>query len=339
MSAPASTPERILFVELLGGIGDLLIALPAIGSLARSRPLAELDVLTFEPGAQLLLGHPDVRRVTSPEELLGVRDAPGAVARLLDEERYDLVVSDTRYGGIPELIERNAPRAVTDLWRGPRPDQRVGDRFLEILVAEGLVDPRCSTTPPRLEIAEAGAELAAPEGTGPLVFLVPEAGEELKRWPLERFAAVGRELARRHDARVLIPSVGDVSGTARLVAAIGEPALALPPTSLRGFASCLRRAHLVISGDTGPGHLAAAVGVPTLTLFGPTWHERYRPAEPNLALQGDPGCPERVVGNFTVQRCWQDGHCPYEWANCTEDLGVDEVVEAAGELLSHGRQR
>ena len=334
MNVPAAPPERILFVELLGGIGDLLIALPAIEALARSRPGAHLDVLTFEPGAGLLGGHPAEGRVWPPEELLDRRDARGAAERLLREERYDLVVSDTRYDGIGALIETHAARAVTDLWRGPPRNQRVSDRFLEVLVDEGLVDP-ATIAPPRLELDDAptGTELGDGDG-GPIVFLVPEAGERLKRWPLERFAEVGRDLGKRHQVRVLVPTGGDPQLSHQLADAVGDAARSLPPTPLDGLAAWFRRGDLAITADTGPAHLAAAVGLPTVTVFGPTWHQRYRPAGPNRSLQGYLHCPERIVENFTVQRCWSDGHCPYSWQTCTEDITVAEVVEAASELLS-----
>ena len=334
MSIAASRAARILFIEFLGGIGDLVMALPAIEALARSHPSSEVDVLTFEPGAALLADHPAVARVRTPREILGRRDAPGAVEWVLGEVAYDVVVSDTRYEGIPELIEGSAPRSVTDLWRGPESDRRVGDRFLEILADEGLVDPAV-IAPPRLVVDEQAIDPTILCVDRPLAFLLPEAGAPLKRWPLERFAEVGRGLWKRHHAQVLVASGGDPDTSRELAEAIGDGARPLPPTTLPGLAAWLRRGDLAISADTGPAHVAAAVGLPTITLFGPTWSGRYRPAEPNIALQGYPGCPERAPGNFTEQRCWQDGRCPFEtWRSCTEDVTVDDVMEASAGLLS-----
>ena len=101
----------------------------------------------YEPGAQLL---------RHDRHLDAVHVAPAgrarqAVERLLDREDHDLVVSTSDFDGIGALIATMAPRSVADLWRDPPPDAPVGARFVEILVAEGLVRtprpwvPRAST--------------------------------------------------------------------------------------------------------------------------------------------------------------------------------------------------
>ncbi|MCM3926497.1 lipopolysaccharide heptosyltransferase family protein, partial [Frankia sp. AiPs1] len=140
--APSGGPEigEILFVELLGGIGDLLIALPAIHLLADSHPDARLRVLTFTPADELLHGDPRVA------EILPLTDhgAPAVHAAVRDAmtRRPDLVVTTTRHSDVPATIESGRPRfAVTDLWRGPGPHEPIGDRYVRLLAADGWLRP------------------------------------------------------------------------------------------------------------------------------------------------------------------------------------------------------
>src|ERR687893_1732517 len=98
--------REILFVELLGGLGDVLTSLAAVQALARSYPEARLTVLTFPPGGELLEGDPLIYEVVhAPRpDPVHPRSAREAVEELLAQRRWDLVVSDTSYDGIDDLI-------------------------------------------------------------------------------------------------------------------------------------------------------------------------------------------------------------------------------------------
>src|SRR5919112_6313804 len=120
----AISVREILFVELLGGLGDVLISLGAIQALARSYPEARLTVLTFLPGGALLEDDPLIHEVVyapnpDPTRPHCVREA---VEGLLARSNWDLVVSDTSYDGIDVLIRNcGAPITVDNLWRGAPP--------------------------------------------------------------------------------------------------------------------------------------------------------------------------------------------------------------------------
>jgi ADP-heptose:LPS heptosyltransferase len=107
----------------------------------------------------------------------------------------------------------------------------------------------------------------------------------------------------------------------------------LPPTDLRGlaarFAALGERGGVVVGGDTGPVRVAAAVGAPTVALFGPTLAARYG-LEEGRNLQGFPGCPHRRPTAITEQVCWWDAGCPLSDSGpaCLEDLPVAEVADA-----------
>jgi ADP-heptose:LPS heptosyltransferase len=111
-----------------------------------------------------------------------------------------------------------------------------------------------------------------------LVALNPGAGLPDKRWPVGHFRALAERLAVEAQARSLILWGPEESSLAREIATslAGRPLLA-PPTDLHELAALLRRVSLMVAGDTGPLHLAAAVGAPTLGLFGPTRAARNGP--------------------------------------------------------------
>jgi ADP-heptose:LPS heptosyltransferase len=327
--------SSILFVELLSGIGDLIIALPAIQALGRSHPDAELTLLTYAPGGDLLREDPLVDRVVY---------APARPRQALDDllarQRFDLLVSDARFDGIHEAIDGcGARRTVTNLWRVPPPDRRIGDRFLDILLGEQLI-AATAVAPARLHVTPGERAWAASklDNRRPLVFLVPDAGMPIKRWPSDRHIAVGRALRRDAGAAVVIVG-SDQERSAAIARAIGSDARVWPRGELRQLAAAMSCADLVIAPDTGPAHMAAALGVPTITLFGPSWHERYGQPGPHLNLQGYPGCPERSIADFTQQRCWYAGLCPIApWSTCLEDISPQEVVAAALALLGANRE-
>ncbi|MDP8957917.1 MAG: glycosyltransferase family 9 protein [Actinomycetota bacterium] len=326
-------PRSILFVELLGGFGDLVIALPAIQALARSHPQARLDVATFRPGAELVAHDPLVHHVLAPRPKAHLQDWLG---RVLREAHYDLVVSDTMYDGIPHVIEERVSLAVTDLWRGPGPEERVGERFVRILLQDGLIDSR-TLPPPSLHLPgwsrrRAGRRL--PRGR-PLVVLFPEAGMKIKSWPLSRFVALGRRLEEGWAASILVAVGSDQALALRLAEQLSSSTRIWPRGSLILLAATLSHADLVVAADTGPAHLAAALGVPTVTLFGPSWAGRYGHGDGHADLQGFPDCPLRVPDDFTVQPCWYSGECPLDvWGSCTEGIAPEQVEASAGRLLA-----
>ena len=330
---------EILFVELLGGLGDTLIGLGAIQALARSHPDARLTVLTFPPGGELLGGDPLIDEVVhAPRpDPVHPRSTREAVEELLAQRRWDFVVSDTSYDGIDDLISSfEGLRTVTNLWRSPPPDERVGERFLRLLLAEGLIEPD-AVSPPRLHLFPEERAVAAERLAGarrPLAFLVPDAGMDVKRWPEESWASLGRALRDRYGADVVVPVGSDPEQADRVAGLVRGRVW--PRGTLRELAAALSCSDLAVGADTGPVRIAAALGVPTVTLFGPSWHGRYGQPPPHVNFQGHPGCPQRVVSDFTQQPCWYQGTCTlegYAWHSCLEDISVGDVLAAVAPFL------
>lgn len=333
------TIHQILFVELLGGIGDLLMALPAIHALGRSHPDARLTVLTFAPGSELLQHDPLVHRVI----VVPRGEARSMLDALLAQESFDLVVSDTNYDGIADAIHAYQQRSptdpvvVTNLWRSPPHDQRISERFLTLLLADGVIRLGAVTwDQPQLYLTateRAIARHALGAAYRPLVVLCPDAGMAIKRWSSQHFITLGKALQQDFGATVIIPVGSDLEQAWAIANGIGGTAQIWQSGSLRQLATMMAEADLAIAADTGPARIAAALQIPTITLFGPSWHGRYGQPEPHLNVQGFPECPERNIGNFTEQACWYSGTCPFEWNTCLDDISPEIVFELAASIL------
>ena len=235
-------------------------------------------------------------------------DMAGGGKLLTDRVAYDpaahVAVNTAR------LVERafDAPtRAATDM---PHPTLKVPD------------DAR----------RQAAALLGPAKASGTLVGLQPGAGRSIKEWDPIRLAEVGRQLAREADVTlVLLGSVGDQT-------LLGAVARALPPdvrvvqvppaVDLVVLAAILERLALFITGDTGPMHMAAAVGTPVVAIFGPSLPSRYAPlVEPSRIVRVDLPCSP--CNRLRHPPAWCVGHVP----DCLTGVHVADVLTAARDLL------
>jgi len=165
---------------------------------------------------------------------------------------------------------------------------------------------------------------------GSLGFIVlnPGAAWPNKRWPPERFGALAAALRDRTGLRSLVtwgPSERELAN-AVVSASAGAASLA-PATSVSDLAVLMREAALVVSGDTGPLHIAAAMGTPLVGLYGPTWPERNGPWDPK----------DVVISRANTCVCHHKRQC-LRGAPCINEITLDEVVAASEQRLSHLRQ-
>lgn len=250
--------QKILFIELLGGIGDIVIALSAIHALALTYPEAELTVLTFRPGNELLKSDPLIQRVLCAES----GNAKQSVIELLTRETFDLIVSDTNYEDIDKVIfKSSASQKVTNLWRQPPPNERVGDRFVKILQVEGLIGAD-AVKPTQLYLTYEEINKAQEQFLNiprPLVFLCPDAGMSIKRWADINFITLGQILQQRWNATVVVPVGSNEQQALAIAKGIGGEAQVFPRGKLRDFAATLACGDLVIASDTGPARIAACI--------------------------------------------------------------------------------
>ncbi len=156
--------------------------------------------------------------------------------------------------------------------------------------------------------------------------LNPGGNNAAKRWPAERFAAVADHLWRVHGVRCLVNgSPGEselvssiVSACAPESGAVAMPGLGVTLASLKGV---VRRARVMVTNDTGPRHIAAAFGVPVVSLFGPTDHRWTTIPAREVILTADPTLPEEEVADDHPERCR------------IERIGVGEVIAAVDRVV------
>lgn len=180
------------------------------------------------------------------------------------------------------------------------------------LPVDAQAEEACEATLERADLGEEG-----------FVMLAPGAGWGAKQWPAERFGAVAAELGR-HGLRVVVNAVSAEDATARDVVRASDGAAVAVPCDLPQLMALTRRASLIIAGDTGPLHLAAALERPVVALFGPT----------DPARNGPCGTRAKVLRHGEARR--DHRRLPEPEAGLLE-ITVDEVVGAAMELFGAGR--
>jgi ADP-heptose:LPS heptosyltransferase len=166
--------------------------------------------------------------------------------------------------------------------------RHVAEMNLSLAVAAGAERPSVMACPLRLPAEEAPAlrQVLAREGIGDFCLVSPGGGWKSKCWPPERYGALCAELWRRLSVRVVVnagPGEEDLARAVIAAAAAASPLLFSP--SLRGLATLLGLARLVVAADTGPLHLAAALGTPVVALFGPTDPARNGPIPKGTVLR------------------------------------------------------
>ena len=334
-----------------GGLGDLVFTLPALRALREAYPEAEITLLGASLQTELLSGRsepveyaitvPPSTGVNGPDT--GVDEDEEELERFyarMREERFDLALQMHGGGGYSNPFVRKLGARVTAGTKTPEAvalDRNVPyvyyqSEILRYLEVASLVGARTADLEPHLPVTDgdlAEAKCADQEAEGPLVALHPGAGDPRRRWPPEKFASLGDSLARV-GARVAVVGIEEdrslISGV--LDAMSHEAHNLCGRLSLGGLAGVLSRCAVVVSNDSGPLHLATAVGVPTVGIYWgpnlinatPPMRARHRPA---LSWRLD--CP--VCGTSLF-----DGACGHT-ASVVADISTEEVTNYALDLL------
>lgn len=326
-------------------LGDVVHCLPVLTALRRHLPGAKIGWIVEGAMAPVLEGHPDL------DALLTVRLRAWRKKPFSAETRQEL-------GAFRDALDRFAPDVTLDLMGNHKAgflsaltlcDRRIGparehrrepsssfwisepviprgthavDRALSLLDAIGIPS----------EPADFGGDKIfreEPDGLGdpePFVLVHPGAGWASKRYPPERWGEVARRLRESTGIPTRVPVArGEEDLAAGVVAASGGAARAVPAGDLPTLAALLRRARLVMGGDSGPTHLAHALGTPVLMLMGPTDPARHGPY----------GAPERAM--------WKRLPCSFcyrrfdETKACLLEIPPDRVAERAEVFLKISR--
>jgi ADP-heptose:LPS heptosyltransferase len=332
---------RVVVVDTMGGLGDLLLALPVVEAVCRAHPHAEVTVVTTAPWHVLLERDPRIHEVVPVPGRDGETVA-ATVRPVLERLRPDLAITTNRQHGLPELLERTSARAITDLWRQPPSDEPVDLRMLRLLARDGVIDPADTGLLPRLvlgnderEEGRHALDALALDAPGPArpALLFPDSGMPVKQWPLVAWTRAVHGLVDRGWSPVVVSQVAEQREVLGEAGAAVAPRL--PLRALAGLAAAAaERAGRAVGGDTGPVRLASASGLPVLGLFGPTVAARYGyRGEGTVNLQGFPECPVRTPAAITDQECWWTARCPLtpdHSPRCMADIAPEAVLAALG---------
>ncbi len=346
--------DRLLIVRL-SAMGDVIHTLPAAQALRESFPNAQIGWLIEERWAELLCAPGTPRRgPRSPQrpladwvhtvDLTGWRNSlftvPTAqqIAKVWNDVRsaqYDVAVDLqgamrsallARWSGAPVVYGAAEPRESPASLLYTRPTIAHGAHVIEqsLSIIEAMTQK--GIKPPRVVVPIDPAEedrisqSPAQQGIRDFAILNPGAGWGAKRWPAERYGDVARQLSQ--DGLRCLVNFGP--GEEQLFEAVKAASGGLvEPTksSITGLIALTRRARLFIGGDTGPLHLAAALKVPVVAIFGPTDPARNGPYETRSIVLRNPASPTTHARN------------PHPDEGMLE-IGVEDVICAARRLLA-----
>ncbi len=337
---------RILIVKT-SALGDVVHALPVLGALRRHLPKARIAWVVEEWIAPLLAGHPDLDEVI-PVRLGAWRKRPfaretrhevGEVRRriatfgpdvaldLMGNHKAGLLAAlsfaDRRLG-LAREFRREPSSAIWINERVALPDGHAGhavDRMLAVLDGLGLPNEPAEFQPKKI-LPGSTAEFSEQAGLpSRFALLHPGAGWANKKYPAARWGRALKDLATETGLPSLVAvGPGDERLAAEIVAASGGAAHSLP-AEIPAFAALARRAEIVLGGDSGPTHLAHALGRPVLMLMGPTDPVLHGPyGAPHLALA------KKLPCSFCHRRF-------AEVKVCLLEIAPREVAERAGEIL------
>ncbi len=332
-------PHNILIIDF-GQLGDVVLSLPALRAVRKKFPPARITVAVGKPGAAVveLSGCADATLVVDRVALRDGRKVL-SIARLVKlvrdvrREQFDFVIdlhslSETNLlgflSGAPKRLYSRRPGRSLDYLANfkPRPpieeDHRkrhLIDRYLDVLLPLGVKDvdrlPLIKTRPVDDQAIEEILKKAKANLGIPLVGLFPGAGHASRRWPIEKFAELAEYLIRNDGVRVLVfggPEERSYFQHSRSI--FPQDTLVLDKLTIPQLAAAQARLAVFVSNDTGPMHIASAVGTPVVLLLDKRAPESYLPL----------GDRHRIIYKSTIS-----------------DINVDEVYAAAREVLAGAR--
>ncbi len=334
---------RSILIVKLGAVGDCIHTLIPLRALRLAFPQARIGWLVEGKSKEVVIGHEDLDLVHVWNRKQASRDffaghplrAWSEIRRVINEMRaaeYEVAIDFQNLfksgffawqSGAPTRIGFSRLREGNFLFTNRRvpAGNAVGhmvERYLKLLERLGISD---DNPPPAKPIFIPEEKKTVVDeywhkhvGTKKIVALNPAASHSFKLWSPERYAAVADRLAHDHGAQsMIIWGPGEERLAHNILDQMRTPGLLAPPTTIKELAYLLSRCAMYVGNDTGPMHLAAAMGIAVVGLFGPT--------------------EERRVGPWTARARAVTPPEPFSKKRRMDAITVEQVVQAAGELL------
>jgi ADP-heptose:LPS heptosyltransferase len=338
---PDLSGVRSILVIKLRAVGDVVLSTIVTKNLRLAFPGARIEYLTEPPSYDVVRSNPFLNgALVYDKKTMSGFD----LIRMVRREGFDLVI-DLFGNPRTALVTRLSGARIRAGYRfkgrayaynviaEPRGSKVHNSQFnLDAIEALGVeIQDRniyFAFTPGDAEYADGFMKKAFPRGK-PVVCINPGGGWYTKRWGIEKFASLADRIAKEFKAGIVIAwGPGERDDAVRLKELMKKPALVPPPTTLPQLGAMLKRCTLLVTNDSGPMHIAAAVGTPILGIYGPT----------SPALQGPYGVPHTIVRNegLTCLGCNYTA-CPIGHP-CMIGLGVDDVMAGVRALLKKPRK-
>ncbi len=281
---------RILLIRL-SSLGDVVLTTPAIRAVRLHFPDAYIAMLVAKQSADALRENPHLNEIITFDRFAKDKDTGEMlrVIRHLRKRRFTLTIDLQRkfrteilmyFSGAAERVGKGKLCTIRVQEQG---NKHATVHYFDLLRAVGIpaADQRLELFLAESERSDAAKRLdtAGIDKMALNVGLFPGAGWKLREWMPERFAAIGDRLITHFNANVLVFGGQKEAELVKTVVNLMEaPAIPFAGNlQIRQLAACIEQCDLFLTNDTGPMHIAAAVGTPTLSLFGPGNHIRFQP--------------------------------------------------------------
>ncbi len=337
--------QKRIAVFNVNWLGDVLFSTPALKALRMANPDAFIAVIVHPRTKEILENNPNIDELIVFDERLKDRHLLGKLKFVsqIRKKKFDTVYlfhrSFTRsmlmaLAKIPNRIGYKAKKRtgllLTKKISLPKQNLHRVEYFLNILKNTGVP---CQSNEYEFFLDDASrkrigeflaAKLIAP--TDFTIVLNPGGNWDLKRWGPERFSQSANELMSKFKAKIIITgSAKDLPLARQIASKMKEPPIiTCGETSLKEFGALIERSKLFISADSGPMHIAVALGTPTIALFGPTSPEITGPIGKGKikVIHKDIGC---IIPCYNV-KCKDN--------RCMQAISVEDVLKAAQDIIA-----
>ncbi len=356
-------PRRILVIRL-DLIGDLVLSMTVVRALKRTYPEAEIDLLALPASSKVVHNDPDLAEIITydpnawrrPKALIQPKNWRDAytLLRRLRARHYDIAISVfgnwagllAVLGGAKRRVgfgRESYPGFMTDSVPGrhwsPNDHKHEVDYCLELAQAAGATITPADRVP-RLYVDPQASQqleqLLLKEGLQPgkplIACHVSSNNGQSKRWPIPYWATLIDKLMRQQDAQVVLTGAsGDLPLIESVTRRMQEHAINLAgKTSLPQLVALLQRADLVISGDSGPMHIAAAVGTPLIAIHGPTDPALSGPVSPTATIL------RSAIWCSPCYNARDTADCRFFTTQCMKNILPAQVFEVVQDKLRDG---
>lgn len=366
-------PRKIVCIKLRA-LGDTVLMTAALNELHRDYPDAQIHLVVHAQWAPLFETHPGISKVWPYERYREATSRAKAIARLslkLRKEKFDWAVNFHASPSSSTLAYATGARVRSIHYHGHKDKNRYStvdvpgkgvlkpiiERDMDVIralyldVAAGQL-PSIDLQSNEKSKAKENLTQLIPNVSSPLLGIGLGASRPTKAWPLERFAALavrwvqdtgGAVLAlsgpeetslKQEFLKAVDDALVDIVKDFTLRTQLRSKITAENGLSLRSLAGIITTFDVFLGNDSGPRHLAVAVNVPTVTLFGPEhpfeWHPYPKDKHPYFFVEGLP-CRKDAMPGYpewcSLQVCVEQGHV------CMKQLGIDAVLKACKDLI------